>query len=271
MDNFNNSNQWNQQQYNNGMQYNMNMQQPYSTNMQQQYYNINTVQNSSKALAIVALILSIMSVTVCCCAGWIPGLVGLILGIIVLATKRNGQGIAIVSIVISIIGIILGIIIGITGIVQDVTDRAIVGFDSTTSEHFWGSRYKCSDDSVIEFTKSHEFVWKLSEEDSNNVKSGTYKIYFGDDAIDFLVDEHPEYGITEDELNDFFERNSDSDFYTKENLTILQLDNTYVKIDGEVQDVEYTTVYYGYSNEEGFDAANAQTYNYVTFYYYPYE
>ena len=263
MDNFNNSNQWNQQQYNNGMQYNM--------NMQQQYYNMNTMQNNSKALAIVALILSIMSVTVCCCAGWIPGLIGLILGIVVLATKRNGQGLAVVSIVISILGIILGIIIGITGIVQDITERATVGFDSTSSEHFWGSRYKCADDSVIEFTDYYNFTWALSEGDTDNVKSGVYRVYFGDDAIDFLVDEHPEYGITEDELNDFFERNSDSDYYTKENLTILQLDNTYVKIDGEVQDMEYTTVYYGYSNEEGFDAANVQTYNYVTFYYYPYE
>ncbi len=66
----------------------------------------------SSAMAVVSLVLGILSI-VCCCIPWLPTLfaiIGLILGIIVLAKGKPGKVMAIIAIVCSGISILLALV-----------------------------------------------------------------------------------------------------------------------------------------------------------------
>ena len=62
-----------------------------------------------QGFAIASMILGILSIVLCCIMGCILALPGIILGIISLATKRDGTGMAIAGIITSALGIVLGI------------------------------------------------------------------------------------------------------------------------------------------------------------------
>ena len=300
-----NNNQW-QQQPNMQQPYNIGVQQPYGMGTQQNYkmgtqqyyngqpqYNMGMQQNNKKGLSIASLILGIISVTLCCCFGWLPGLIGIILGIIGILKEPKGRVMAIIGIILSTLALIMSLLVG----VLDLDDAFMKGFEEEYSnihdasniikeelsqsveenggdasilyddEHFWGSKYVGSDESAIYFYEDGTFEWFLYDKDYDNIKTGTYEVMFGYDARDWLVDEHPEYGITQDELKDYWSRNADSDLYRRENLTVLVLNTEVSKYGGEQQnDKPYTVNYYGYSNEVGFDGVNLSTFNYMTLY-----
>jgi len=265
------NNQWQQQQ-----------------NMQPQYEV--PQQNRKKGLSITSLILGIIAVILCCCFGWIPGLVGLILGIIALVKEPSGKGLAIPGVILSAISIVLSlgsILIGFQegfmySFVEEFKQGYEQGYDMGSNlvdddedddddyddddyydeQHFWGSKYIASDDSVIYFYSDDTFEWFLTDYDYDNVKVGEYEVLFGEDAREWILEDHPEYGVTDEELEDYYDRNSDSDFYLPENLTILILTTDVAKMDGEQQNDEpYTVCYYGYSDERGFDGVNLNTFN----------
>ena len=60
-----------------------------------------------RGFAIASLILGILSCTICCAIGAVLGVIGLILGIVSLAQKRGGKGLAIGGVVTSGIGIFI--------------------------------------------------------------------------------------------------------------------------------------------------------------------
>lgn len=77
------------------------------------------MKQSTSAMSILSLILGILSLILCCIGfGGIFGIVGFILGLIVLITKKPGKGLAIAGIITSIIGMILSLMI-VAGIVSD--------------------------------------------------------------------------------------------------------------------------------------------------------
>lgn len=285
-----NNNQWHQQPYNNGMQqnYNMGAQQTYNMNMQTQYGV--QYQRDKKGLSVAALVIGILSIILCCCLGWLPGLIGIIIAIIALVKEPKGKGMAITGLILSIVSLGISILCMFITLDDNIKDTIKYGSgprydieddyeyeynddydedydDNIKDEHFWGSKYTSSDDSVIYFYSDGTFEWFLTDYDYDNVKTGTYEVMFGEDAREWIVEDHTEYGVTNAELLDYWDRNSDSDLYTKENLTILILTTDVAKMDGEQQnDKPYTVNYYGYSNELGFDGVNLSTFNYMTLY-----
>jgi hypothetical protein len=68
-------------------------------------------QNSGKGMAIAALVLGILGLALfCVCGSFVLGTIGIILGIVVLVSKRNGRGMAIAGIITGLLGIILSVV-----------------------------------------------------------------------------------------------------------------------------------------------------------------
>jgi len=85
----------------------------YSQPYQQTVVNDQPVQGESKVLAIISMILGILSLVCCCWFGFfgiIVSVAGIAVGIIALATKKGGKGMAVAGIICSAIGLILAII-----------------------------------------------------------------------------------------------------------------------------------------------------------------
>lgn len=68
-------------------------------------------QNPGSGFAIAAMIVGILSMTLCCVGGFLIGIVGIILGIVSMSRKESGRGMAIAGIVTSVIGILIGVFI----------------------------------------------------------------------------------------------------------------------------------------------------------------
>ncbi|MGN0341969.1 MAG: DUF4190 domain-containing protein [Roseburia sp.] len=73
--------------------------------------------DSRRAFAIASLVLGILSMTLCCVIGWLPGLIGLILAAVSLAKKWGGTGMAIAGLVTSILGILVGVYVAVCTII----------------------------------------------------------------------------------------------------------------------------------------------------------
>lgn len=283
-------------------------QQPQYQQPQYQPYQQPEPPKKKQGLAIASLILGIVGLTICCCMGIIPGIIGLILGIIAVASKQQGgKGMAIGGIITSALAILVNIILIVAMVNdEDFQEGFREGFEesyyeqtgehssfyegdgdydysddydqyaytddeendyTSSGDHFWGTNYTCGDDSTIYFFSDGTFDWYLDAEDwTDNVKSGTYTVVFGADARELLTTDLAEYGVTAEELDDFNARNAGSELYNEENLTVLILNTEEVILDGEYYTDPYTTYYYGYSNEEGFDGTNMDSGNYATFY-----
>ncbi len=80
-------------------------------------------------------------------------------------------------------------------------------------EVFAGNSYLAGDDSVIYFQEDGTFEWYLSVDDtSDNYFKGTYDVYFDESALEYITEDLSDYGVTADELYEFFIQNADNDF-----------------------------------------------------------
>lgn len=61
------------------------------------------------AFGIAALVIGILSMTLCCVGGSVLGIVGVVLGIVALCRKESKYGLAIGGIVTSVLGVLIGI------------------------------------------------------------------------------------------------------------------------------------------------------------------
>lgn len=85
------------------------------------------------------------------------------------------------------------------------------------------------------------------------------------EAEDYIINDLSEYGIEQDELNEFYQRNSNDGFYSKENLFCIAMDCDYRLVDGEEStEGPSMTPYYGFSDGTSYDLANMNTGNYLT-------
>lgn len=264
------SNQWD----NDTMQQNNNLDNiyydhGYEYNRPQICYELNESTTFSRA----SLILGILAIILCCCFGWALGTLGIIFGSMGIIKEPRGVKIAIAGIIISLISVIPSAIftpITCVNIRDNIFEDEYKEYkEDDDDEHLWGTQGRCKDNSVMYFNTDSTFEWLLEEGDYENIKSGTFELKFGDSALSWLVDEHPEYGITQEELEELWKMNNSgdviSDLYTRENLTVLILNVEVAKVDGVQQNTETYTVYYsGHSNKNGFDGANLNTFNYIT-------
>lgn len=133
-------------------------------------------------------------------------------------------------------------------------------------EAFAGNSYSAGDDSVIYFQEDGTFEWYLSVDDtSDNYFKGTYDVYFDKSALEYITEDLSDYGVTSDELHEFFIQNADNDFYQMSNLCCLVLHNDEGMMDGRIERMGRDSYYMGFYQDGYFDAANMATGNYAQF------
>lgn len=316
-----NNNQWQQQMQNQSTQY------EYGMNNNQSVYSVQST--NKKTLSIIALSLGIASVTICCCIGWIPAVISIIIAIIALFKEPKGTTLSIIGIILSAVALIiyiLGFALNITDNLNsckdlsESTETLIDNIDNlfgetieedgayeyeykydtseddsdieddysyydeyeyeddysydedyendyendygytdnyTYTDDNWGYKYISSDGSVMYCYDTGEFYWFRYDNDYNNLNTGSYTVINGEAARNWLIYEHPEYGVTAQELDDY-----DARVNPTGELTILILNSESVVKDGQPSDkTPYTTYYFGYSDRNGFDGANLNTLN----------
>lgn len=235
-------------------------------------YGAPTPQKQSNGFGIASLVLGILSLTVCCLIGPLLGLIGIILGIVGLCKKNAGKGTSIAGIITSVLGIIVSIVLYV--LMVQGTLAFIDYAEETVNEviesmnPFYNHTFEARDGSTIYFQRDYSFIWYLSDDDhSDNYSSGTYEVYMAGAASEYLSIDLSEFGVTESEIDAYFDRNSDSEFYSEENLCVLVLRNEETIIDGviAVEGDSAVTYYFGFYKDGIYDAVNMNTANYAYF------
>lgn len=202
-------------------------------------------QNPGSGFAIAAMIVGILSMTLCCIGGFLIGIVGIILGIVSMSRKESGRGMAIAGIVTSVIGILIGIfiivevlavVVGIGNMSESELNElrdAIYeelekeGYDvddlyneleengiTVPDEHrinesqtpFSGKAYRDGDDSVIYFSEDETFCWYKDDSDHDrNYYTGTFEVRMGDAAEDYVITNFGDMGMTEAVMDRFLD------------------------------------------------------------------
>ncbi len=173
--------------------------------------------------------------------------VGLIIGIVV--------GVIVLFFVICFIA---GIFSGISGASSDINKSKFC--DNKWVEYYSNSYLVPKSDGTFKYYKDKTDL-------TDYYYTGHYKLYVGDEGIDYVVNDLSEYGVTRDEIQGLIDRN---DKYKKGNFVCLVLDNEECIIDGEnTATSTVTTPYYGFyvkeNGEEGFDIANMNSATYYLF------
>lgn len=250
-------------------------------------------ESDSNGYATASLILGILSIVM---VGIIQGVLAIIFGNMSLKRKQRNRGCALAGIITGSVGITLFAVIAILVVIglvysddgstsntassfsQDYgedddisigdiygkgSQEDIAGYNDTGIKD---NVFTCSDGSEIVFDDD-EFTWyKAAGEYDDNYRYGTYRVYYGSEAEDVLHDELSNYSVTEDEMDDYFDRNKDSDFYSQDNFCVLILNNTGSFIDGQEGEQEaYETPYMGFIEDGYYEAANMNSGNYAYF------
>ena len=163
----------------------------------------------------------------------------------------------------SSIAIIILLLVALTGCaVQDNNskkqEKSIAG-ESFVESH---------ENSLIKFDKKGNFKYYKSEDDLNdNYYEGTYEFYCGSKAKELVTgDRFSEYGVTSEELSDYFERNKDSEIYNEDNICLLVLTNKKIVIDGEEKDMKnMESPYYGFYYNDVLDVVKMNSGTTFTF------
>ncbi|MCR5292587.1 MAG: DUF4813 domain-containing protein [Eubacterium sp.] len=101
----------------------------------------------------------------------------------------------------------------------------------------------------------------------NYYYKGHYEFYSGKAAVDYVVNDLSEYGVTRDEIQGLFDRNAK---YDESNFVCLVLQNEECIIDGQNTTTDYTKApYYGfYINNSSIEALDIANMNSATYYWF---
>lgn len=214
--------------------------------------------------AIAALIVGILSMTLCCVGGALIGLLGLIFGIVSINKKESGRGMAIAGIITSVLGMLIGIFLivevvavfaGLGNMSQDqlndlrdeiYKELEKEGYDmddiykelekegvivpdeykvNDSQDPFSGEAYRCGDDSVIYFSTDGTFCWYQDDSDHDrNYYTGIYKVRMGDAAETYITEDLSDLGVAESELDSLLEAYEGMGF-DDDQFCCLSLDN----------------------------------------------
>ncbi len=192
-----------------------------------------------KVLGIIALVIGILSMTLCCAGGLFIGIIGIALGIISLCFE-DAKGMAITGIVTSVIGLIFGAIcaFGLTVLVEMVEIYE-------EGDYFAGCTYETWEGEVVYFDDELDFEWYVDDSDhSDNYAKGQYLAFSGELAHDLVVENYDAFGLTLTDVKDIFDYFGIGDYYSEENLCILCFVNDQGKMDGDAQE-EQVAVFVG--------------------------
>lgn len=122
--------------------------------------------------------------------------------------------------------------------------------------------WKMSGGSEVIFTND-QIMWYQSPSDhTKNYYAGKYKFYIGKDAVNYIVNDLSEYGVTKDELQNLFDRNEE---YSVDNFVVFDIRYNEFDLDGEKQKIERPLVpWFGFilDNNTYLDVANMNTSTY---------
>ncbi len=251
-------------------------------------YSEYTDSNNTNSLSIILGVFSLLMF-------WFP-LVGIILGIgaIVLAKKykkendksSGGLVLGIVGLVLSIlviIFIILGIIFfsffvtnsgDLGNKVEEYIDRFGEGFDFDRDDDkdkddskfsLEDNVWRGSDKSVLYLNKDNDYYWYMNDNvHDDNYFYGTYSVYNGLDAVNYIVSNFADYNFTYDKQMDLFGEGK----YNLNNYYLLVLDCDKAFVNGK-EDVSAKGIvpYYGFydSDKESLSLVNMKSGNNANF------
>ena len=244
-------------------------------------YNPKPAAQKTNGLCIAGFVISLVSLL---CAGF-TAIVSLILSICgyVSASKKNqkGKGFAVAGIVISIVLVLFFAFVMFVYYFGEYysgyssssshkveEDGDIDYSDMNISRLIKNTDWVEKDDSFLVFDSSSRFHYYRDHGDtSDNYYTGTYEIYVGEDAVEFITEDLSEYGVTEDEIYDIIDANEE---YTIDNLICIVLNNESCIVDGEETfDHTVMTPYMGCylvdDDEVALDIANMNTATYYWF------
>lgn len=106
-----------------------------------------------------------------------------------------------------------------------------------------------TDDSLLDLKNNGTFKYYQDKDElTDYYYEGTYTVYNGEDAIEYIANDLEEYGVTEEEQRDLFERSSK---YKLENYYCVVLNNKKCIIDGKnTLSKTVETPYFGFYFEE---------------------
>lgn len=120
------------------------------------------------------------------------------------------------------------------------------------------------DESEVIFTDDTITWYKESSDHSKNYYAGKYKFYIGKQAVDYIVNDLSEYGVTRDELQDVFDSN---DNYSINNFVVFDIRYNEYDLDGVKQSFDRPlNPWMGFilNNNTYLDVANMNTYTYYS-------
>ena len=109
---------------------------------QSTYYQQPVQNKPLSALAVTSLVLGILSLTLCCCIGWLPGIIGAILGIVAIAKDQGGKGLAVGGVITSVLGLIIGILLTVYTVAIVNSNEFEEGFKEGFEESYYDSIVK---------------------------------------------------------------------------------------------------------------------------------
>lgn len=243
------------------------------------------------ALGIIALVLGAISLVMSwtLIIGIICGILGIVLGIIDLV-KKNKIACPIIGIVLSTIGIATALVIFtvVSVFVKDNKEIIIDELDKKASqiqnietkdkktskiqnkesndEISNNSFVNLSENSLLDLKSNGTYIYYKSQYDlSDNFKEGTYQVYKGEKAVEYIANELKEYGLTEEVQREILTTSSDCSI---ENYYCLILISDMFIIDGEYTEGSHEKIpYVGfYSKSTGeLGLTNLSTAAYVYF------
>ncbi|MCR5529099.1 MAG: zinc-ribbon domain-containing protein [Saccharofermentans sp.] len=238
--------------------------------------------SKTSGLCIAGFVVSLISIPLI----GIPAIIGLILSICGLgaANKKNlkGKGFAIAGIVISILaGLFFLLVVGLALMdmddyfddfggdlakeIETRTEYEDLNIERIIKNENWVLE---REGSYLVFESGNRFrYYETYGDDDSSYYEGTYEIYVGRDAIEYVSEDLEEYGVTEEEIEELLAADSD---YCEENFVCIVLNNESCMVDGvNTLDEEVMTPYIGNylvdDDESGLDLTNMNQATHVYF------
>ena len=120
------------------------------------------------------------------------------------------------------------------------------------------------DGSEVVFTNDSIMWYKDPSDHFQNYYDGKYKFYIGKKAIDYVVNDLSEYGVTREKLQNLFDRNEK---YNENNFVIISINFNLQDLNGVKNKIEKPSLpWMGFilNNNTYLDVANMNTYTYYS-------
>ena len=126
------------------------------------------------------------------------------------------------------------------------------------------STWIMGDGSEVVFTNDNIMWYKDPSDHSQNYYDGKYKFYIGKKAIDYVVNDLSEYGVTREKLRNLFDRNEK---YNENNFVIISINFNLQDLNGVKNKIDKPSLpWMGFflNNNTYLDVANMNTYTYYS-------